>query len=614
MNKFWNFTDKNSERELHLNGTIAEETWWGDEVTPAAFKADLQSGTGDITVWINSHGGDVFAATQIYNMLKEYSQKSGKVTVKIDSIAASSASIIAMAGDTILMSPLAHMYVHNPSTIAIGDSAEMLKVKSLLDSVKESIINAYEMQTGLPREKLSMLMDAETDMTAQVAVSMGFADGIMYQEGDDIHAVKIPNSILNNTRICQQKVFNSLLKKLTQNCDKKQERIQPMEDKILKLRDDCSRVTEEALAFIENNNGGENWTESDNETYAKMEKQIATLNNEIGRLERATKLKESLIAPANPAVKAILNSPNNPVKSTEQETGFWNYVRGISVSNDLALVPDSKGGYLAPDEFHRELVLALEEHNVMRRICRIISTSSGELQIPVVASQGTASWLGEADEISTSDTNFGQVTLNAHKLGTMIKVSQELLDDSEFPLDSFMADDFGRRLGVLEEEAFIIGDGVNKPTGFLTTAPSVEAAGKTITFDDVMTLFHELKPPYRNKAVFFCNDTTVKTLRQLKDSNGQYLWQASLEAGTPSTLLGHSVYVSRFIPEIAAGAKVIAFGDFSYYWIPDRKGRTFKRLDELFQTTDQIGFKATQRVDGKLILPEAIKVLKMGTS
>jgi HK97 family phage major capsid protein len=129
-----------------------------------------------------------------------------------------------------------------------------------------------------------------------------------------------------------------------------------------------------------------------------------------------------------------------------------------------------------------------------------------------------------------------------------------------------------------------------------------------------MTLFHELKPPYRNKAVFLCNNTTVKSLRQLKDNNGQYLWQAALVAGTPSTLLGHPVHVSRFMPNIAAGKSVMAFGDFSYYWIADRKGRTFKRLDELFQTTDQIGFKATQRVDGKLILPEAIKVLKMGTT
>jgi HK97 family phage major capsid protein len=612
VRKFWNFIESGESRELRLEGIIAEETWWGDEVTPAAFREDLQSATGDITVWINSHGGDVFAATQIYNMLKEYSAKSGKVTVKIDAIAASSASIIAMAGDVILMSPLAHMFIHNPSTIAIGDSAEMLKAKALLDSVKESIINAYEMQTGLPREKLSMLMDAETDMTAQVAVSMGFADGIMYQDGET-HAVTIPTHILNTTRICQQKVFNSLLMKI---CDKqtKTERIQLMEDRILKLRDECSRVTEEALAFIENNKVGEDWSDSDNETYAKMEKQITTLNNEIGRLERAKKLKEGLTAPANPAVKAILNNPNNSIKSTERESGFWNYVRGISVSNDLALVPDSKGGYLAPDEFHRELVLALEEHNVMRKICRIISTSSGELQIPVVATQGTASWLGEAEEISTSDTNFGQVTLNAHKLGTMIKVSQELLDDSEFPLDSFMADDFGRRLGILEEEAFISGDGVNKPTGFMTTAPSVDAANATITFDDVMTLFHELKPPYRNKAVFLCNDTTVKTLRQLKDNTGQYLWQESLAAGTPSTVLGHPVHVSRFMPDISASAKVLAFGDFSYYWIADRKGRTFKRLDELFQTTDQIGFKATQRVDGKLILPEAIKVLKMGTT
>ena len=211
MRKFWNFSNEGKVRELRLEGAIAEETWWGDEVTPAAFKADLHSGKGDIVVWINSHGGDVFAATQIYNMLKEYP---AKVTVKIDAMAASSASIIAMAGDWILMSPLAHMFIHNPSTIAFGDSAEMLKAKELLDSVKESIINAYEMQTGLTRTKLSMLMDAETDMTAQIAVSMGFADEIMYQDGVDTHALRIPAPVFDDTRACQQKVFNSLLAKI----------------------------------------------------------------------------------------------------------------------------------------------------------------------------------------------------------------------------------------------------------------------------------------------------------------------------------------------------------------------------------------------------------------
>ena len=179
MNKFWNFTQsEDEERTLYLNGAISEETWWGDEITPAAFKQELDSGSGDITVWINSPGGDVFAAASIYNMLKEYPEN---VIVKVDAIAASAASVVAMAGDKIQISPVGHILIHNPSTIAIGDSAEMLKAKQLLDSIKESIINAYELKTGLSRTKLAHMMDAETDMPAQTAVALGFADEILYQ-------------------------------------------------------------------------------------------------------------------------------------------------------------------------------------------------------------------------------------------------------------------------------------------------------------------------------------------------------------------------------------------------------------------------------------------------
>jgi len=250
----------------------------------------------------------------------------------------------------------------------------------------------------------------------------------------------------------------------------------------------------------------------------------------------------------------------------------------------------------------------------MRRLCRIIRTSSGDLQIPVVATRGTAAWVDEAGEIPTSDTNFAQVTLSAYKLATMIKVSHELLNDSAFPLDSFLATDFGRRMGTLEEEAFLGGDGTKKPTGFLNSAQvGVTATSDTvITFDDVMDLYHSLKSPYRNKAAFICNDLTIKALRKLKDSNGQYLWQPSVVAGTPDTVLGRPIHVSSYMPQIAAEAKVMAFGDFSFYWIADRTGRTFERLNELFSATDQVGFKATQRVDGRLILPEAIQVMQMG--
>jgi ATP-dependent Clp protease protease subunit len=186
MKKFWNWKDRTvqdsgtggetTERVLELNGTIAEESWFDDDVTPQLFKEELNAGSGDITVWINSPGGDCVAAAQIYNMLTNYS---GKVTVKIDGIAASAASVIAMAGDAVLVSPVSMMMIHNPATIAWGDSAEMQKAVAMLDEVKESIINAYEIKTGLDRKKLSKLMDAETWMDANSAVEYGFADEIM---------------------------------------------------------------------------------------------------------------------------------------------------------------------------------------------------------------------------------------------------------------------------------------------------------------------------------------------------------------------------------------------------------------------------------------------------
>lgn len=180
MKKFWNWAKNadNGERVLYLSGTIADETWWGDEVTPAIFKDELLAGSGPITVWINSPGGDCVAAAQIYNMLMDYN---GDVTVKVDGIAASAASVIAMAGTRVLMSPASLMMIHNPLTSAIGDSEEMQKAIAMLDEVKESIINAYEIRTGLSRAKLSHLMDAETWMNAKKAIELGFADDILFR-------------------------------------------------------------------------------------------------------------------------------------------------------------------------------------------------------------------------------------------------------------------------------------------------------------------------------------------------------------------------------------------------------------------------------------------------
>ena len=184
MKKFWNWTNslETQTRTLHLNGTIAEESWFDDDVTPKLFEDELFSGEGDVTVWINSPGGDCVAAAQIYNMLKEYN---GNVTVKIDGIAASAASVIAMAGTTVLMSPVSMLMIHNPATFAFGDAGDMKKAIEMLGEVKESIINAYELKTGMSRAKISHLMDSETWMNATKAVELGFADDILFRDADE---------------------------------------------------------------------------------------------------------------------------------------------------------------------------------------------------------------------------------------------------------------------------------------------------------------------------------------------------------------------------------------------------------------------------------------------
>lgn len=204
--KFWNWTsDENNERVLRIEGAIAEESWVDDEITPKQFKSELMSGRGNITVFINSVGGDVFAAAQMYNMLMEYS---GNVTVKIDGIAASAASVIAMAGTKVLVSPVSQIMIHNPMTAAFGDTEEMQKAISMLSEIKESIINAYELKTGLSRAKISHMMDEECWMNAKKAVELGFADDILYTDNSDYE-------ISDGLMFSRAKVINSIVNKLS---------------------------------------------------------------------------------------------------------------------------------------------------------------------------------------------------------------------------------------------------------------------------------------------------------------------------------------------------------------------------------------------------------------
>ncbi|MGF7142386.1 HK97 family phage major capsid protein [Anaerotaenia torta] len=396
--------------------------------------------------------------------------------------------------------------------------------------------------------------------------------------------------------------------------------------KILELREKRAKTWDATKAFLDTKRGGDGLLSAeDTATYEKMEADVVALGKEIERLERQAAIDLELSkATSNPIT-------NNPSKGIEEKTGrasaeykkaFWNAMRtrageGLDpvVRNALQIGTDTEGGYLVPDEFERTLVEGLEEENLFRRLAKVITTSSGDRKIPVVASKGTASWVDEEGTIPDSDDSFGQVSIGAYKLGTMIKVSEELLNDSVFQLEPYISREFARRIGNKEEEAFFTGDGSGKPTGILAATGGaqlgVTTAGATaITIDEVLDLFYSLKAPYRNRSVFIMNDSTVKAIRKLKDGQGQYLWQPSIQAGTPDTILNRPLYTSSYVPAIAAGAKTITFGDFSYYWVADRQGRVFKRLNELYAVTGQVGFVATQRVDGKLILPEAIKVLQ----
>ena len=392
--------------------------------------------------------------------------------------------------------------------------------------------------------------------------------------------------------------------------------------KILELREKRAKAWEAAKAFLDSKRGGDGLLSAeDTAVCEKMEQEVVDLGKEIERLERQAAIDAELNKPVS---EPITNKPNNNPDGEEKKgratdrykKTFWNAMRRknfYDVENALQVGTDSEGGYLVPDEFEHTLVEALEEENFFRSIATVIRTSSGDRKIPVVATKGTASWIDEEGAYPESDDSFGQVSIGAYKVATMLKVSDELLNDSVFDLEAYISKEFGRRIGAKEEEAFFTGDGKGKPTGIFNAAggasDGVTTAAANITFDDVMDLFYAVKSPYRKKAVWVLNDTTVKALRKLKDNNGNYIWQPSVQAGQPDMILNRPYHTSAYVPEAAAGAKVMAFGDFSYYWIADRQGRSFKRLNELFAANGQVGFLASQRVDGKLILSEAVKTM-----
>ena len=396
---------------------------------------------------------------------------------------------------------------------------------------------------------------------------------------------------------------------------------------IRKMREKRVKLWETAKAFVESRQDANGLLSAeDSAAYDKMEAEVVEMGKTIERMERQEALDLEL---DRPTARAITDKPNTPeskpapkkpTATDEYNAAFWRVMRDKAVHPDvynvLRIGEDEHGGYLVPDEYQRTLIEALQEQNIFRQLAHVISTSSGDRKIPVAVSKGTAAWIDENAAYPESDDSFGQISISAYKLATMIKVSDELLHDSVFDVPSYIAREFARRIGAAEEEAFFVGDGAGKPTGILSATGGAEigvtaASATAITFDEVMDLYYSLRSPYRRSAVFIMNDSTVKALRKLKNGNGDYIWQPSVTAGTPDTILNRPVYTSAFVPTLAGSAKPILFGDMNYYWIADREGRRFQRLNELYAPNGQVGFLSSERVDGKLILPEAVKCLQM---
>ncbi len=384
-----------------------------------------------------------------------------------------------------------------------------------------------------------------------------------------------------------------------------------------------AKVWETAKNFVDTHeNGNGVLSAEDNVTYSRMEQEIEELTTAIDRQQRAEAREAEFNKPVNTPLtgrpgKQELEEKSGHASNAYKED-FGAHIRGKRlVHNVLSEGVQADGGYLVPEEFERQIVMGLDEANVVRGLAKVITTSA-ERKIPVAATHSAAQWTAENGAYTESDPTFDQKTIDAFKLTDLVKVSIELLQDSMFDLESYIAAEFARAFGIAEEQAFCVGNGTGQPTGIFTAKGGnvgVTAASATaISADELINLVYALKSPYRRNAKFLMNDATVSMLRKLKDNNGAYLWQPSVQAGEPDRLLGYELYTSPYVPVAAAGALTVAFGDFKNYWIADRSGRTVQRLNELYSTNGQVGFVATERVDGKVILPEGIQLLKMKAS
>lgn len=395
-------------------------------------------------------------------------------------------------------------------------------------------------------------------------------------------------------------------------------------NKLMELYEKRNKAVADARAFLDSKRGESDiLSEEDNATYTKMENSIMALTKEIERESRLTAIDAEM---SKPTSSPILGTPTNPQTNEKPKTGIatneykesmLNALRSNfrRISNVLQEGVDADGGYLVPTEYDTRLIEGLTEENIMRKLATIIKTGA-ERKINIAASTPAAAWIDEGEALTFGDAKFDQINLDAHKLHVAVKVTEELLYDNVFNLETYILDKFARALANAEEDAFLNGDGVGKPLGIFAATGGGQvaittASATTITADEVINLIYSLKRPYRKNAAFITNDQTLAILRKLKDGNGSYIWQPSYQVGEPDSLLGYPVYTSAYVPTVAAGNPIMAFGDYSYYNIGDRGSRSFAELKELFAGNGMIGFVAKERVDGRLVLPEAVQILNM---
>lgn len=386
---------------------------------------------------------------------------------------------------------------------------------------------------------------------------------------------------------------------------------------INELREARNKAWQGAKAFVESKRDKDGLLSAeDAAVYADMEKKIKDYSAEIERMEQMEAMENELNKPVNtpivakPMTAGGKEKPKTGRASDEYRDGMLKALRTNfkQVSNILQEGVDADGGYLVPEEYDSRLIDVLNEENIMRSLGHTITTS-GEHKINIAATKPAAAWIEEGGALTFGDATFSQILLDAHKLHVAIKVTEELLYDNAFGLENYIITQFGKALANAEEDAFLNGDGSGKPTGLFAATGGGTVAGTlsaAIKSDDMLDLVYALKRPYRKNASFIMNDKTLAQLRKLKDNNGAYIWQPSYQAGEPDKVLGYAVHTSAYAPENA-----IAFGDYSYYNIGDRGTRSFKQLNELFAGNGMIGYVAKERVDGKLILPEAVQILKL---